>query len=428
MKNNLIFTILFSVSAITAFAGKLTQSVHAFYKAVDMKDFDKAGDYLTDDVKVSLPFSPQVMDKMAYKQIGISMGMGFPDMMHKVLEVVEGKNTVAFKGWFSGTNTGSLMGNPATGNRVETPFQGYFKFNDAGQIVQVDLVFDVASFNGQLMKGIDPTAMAKQVVHDLYVAMDAGQADKFQDYCSSDFKISNPFLAEPSPIQAFQQIIQVQKTAFPDMKHEVIEMISDGKNIVTKGIFKGTNTGSMMGNPATGNRVEIPFLVLDLLDANGKIVSRNVQFDSKSFEAQLMKGINPNAAAEATIRGIMAAADAGDSPKVLSFFTADAKHYFGGQLNTNDELAKRVAGFKAGFPDIKRVIDEIHVNNGNVTIRGWLVGTNTGKFMGQAGNQIKVSVLGLYKLNAEGKVTEAYVELDGKSLEAQLKGASMGMK
>jgi predicted ester cyclase len=61
--------------------------------------------------------------------------------------------------------------------------------------------------------------------------------------------------------------------------------------VVTSGIFKGTNTGSMMGNSPTGNKVSLPFLVLDHVDANGKIVSRNVLFDNKAFESQLMAGI-----------------------------------------------------------------------------------------------------------------------------------------
>ncbi len=434
MKNNLILAAFFSFFSLAAFAAKpgLTeQTVKDFYVAVDAGDFDKATSLMSDDVKVYLPFSTQAMDKMSYKQVGMSFKAGFPDMQHKVLEVTEGKSSVAYKAWFSGTNTGSLQGNPPTGNRVENAFLGYLKFNKKGKITELNIQFDLTSFNAQLMKGLpDPKAMAEKNIRELFTLMDAGQTEKFSQYCAADFKISNPFLPAPSPIQAFQGVLQTQKTAFPDMKHEVVEIISDGKNVTTRGIFSGTNTGSMMGNPPTGNKVSLPFLVLDQLDDKGKITSRTVQFDSKSFEAQLMAGINLNASSEATVRGIMAAADAGDGEKLISYFATDAKHYFGGQLNSNDELKKRVGAFKTGFPDIKRSVEEILVNNNIVTIRGWLFGTNTGAFMGKpaTGNKIKVSVLGLYKLNAEGKVTEAWVELDGKSLESQLKGASVGMK
>ncbi len=129
-------------------------------------------------------------------------------------------------------------------------------------------------------------------VRELFALMDAGQTDKFGMYCSADFKISNPFLAEPAPIQAFIGILQTQKAAFPnDMKHEILEMVSDGKTVITRGIFHGTNIGSMMGNPPTGNKVSIAFISWDEMDSAGKIKNRYVQFDGKSFDAQLMAGI-----------------------------------------------------------------------------------------------------------------------------------------
>lgn len=122
MKNNLIFTAitcLFSSAAIAAKPTSVSELVQGFYAAVDAGDFDKAGDYLSDDIKVYIPFSPQAMDKLSYKQLGMGMKAGFPDMKHQVLEVSEGKGSLAFKGLFSGTNTGVLQGNPPTGNRVE---------------------------------------------------------------------------------------------------------------------------------------------------------------------------------------------------------------------------------------------------------------------------------------------------------------------
>jgi predicted ester cyclase len=275
------------------FAQKHEQTIRSFYAAVDAGDFDKAGSFLAEDLKVSLPLSPEVLDKAGYRQIGMSMYAGFPNMKHEVREVTSGKNTAAFIAHFKGTNRGSLMGNPPTGNQVESTFLGYLKFNDKGKINKIDLQFDLASFNAQLTKGLpDPKAIAEKNVRELYDLMDSGQTARFGEYCAPDFRISNPFLPTPAPIEAFQGILQTQKTAFPDdMKHEILEIYSDGKVVVTSGIFKGTNTGSMMGNSPTGNKVSLPFLVLDHVDANGKIVSRNVLFDNKAFESQLMAGI-----------------------------------------------------------------------------------------------------------------------------------------
>ncbi|MBK9018112.1 MAG: ester cyclase [Saprospiraceae bacterium] len=147
-----------------SFAHNHEQTIRDFYAAVDAGDFDKAAAFLTDDVMVSLPFSPQALDKTGYKEIGMSMYAGFPDMQHKVLEVTSGKKTAAFKAWFSGTNTASLQGNPPTGNRVETPFLGYLKFDSKGKITSVDIQFDVAAFNSQLMKGLpDSKVLAEKI-------------------------------------------------------------------------------------------------------------------------------------------------------------------------------------------------------------------------------------------------------------------------
>lgn len=273
--------------------------------------------------------------------------------------------------------------------------------------------------------------MAGKIITDYFAQIDAHKLDAVGELLTDDFRAMAPFAPSAFDKASWKQVGEGFNTAFPDGKHELTRWFAHENQLAVEGIWRGTNTGMNMGNPPTGNRVICHFTSLAELDGNGKIRRFDIKFDQKEFERQLLAGINLNAQAEATIRGIMAAADAGDGEKVISYFTADAKHYFGGQLNTNDELKKRVAGFKAAFPDIKRSLDEITVNNNIVTVRGWLIGTNTGSFMGApaTGNRLKVSVLGLYKLDKSGKVTEAYIELDGAAVQMQLKGsAATGQK
>lgn len=264
------------------------------------------------------------------------------------------------------------------------------------------------------------------LIRSYYVAVDAGDFTKVTTFFAPGAKVNMPVSPVPLDVPSFSQIGMGFKAAFPDYRHTIIEGVESKNAYALKGWFSGTNTGSMMGNPPTGNRVEMPFSGYYKFNDDGKITELNILFDQTGMTAQLMKGLpDPNAQAEATIRGIMAAADAGDTEKLISYFAADARHFFGGQQSTNDELKKRVAGFKAAFPDINRSLDEISVNGSSVTIRGWLTGTNTGSFMGApaTGNRIKVSVLGLYKLDKTGKVTEAYIELDGAAVQMQLKGS-----
>ncbi|MFN0034340.1 MAG: ester cyclase [Saprospiraceae bacterium] len=262
------------------------------------------------------------------------------------------------------------------------------------------------------------------IVKAYFAAVDAGNADETAKVLADDCWASAPFLSQPVPKQGWIGVVQSLKGAFPNMKHEVVDCIESGYKVAVRGMATGQNSGSFMGNPPTGNRINFPFNTIFELDKSWKIKAIYVQFDQKTMEAQLMAGLpDPAAAAEATVRGIMAAADAGDGEKLIAYFAPDAKHYFSGQPNTNDELKKRVAAFKIGFPDIKRTMEEVIVNGNVITLRGSLTGTNTGAFMGApaTNNKIKVSVLGVYKLNSAGKVTEAWVEMDRATIQMQLK-------
>jgi len=130
-------------------------------------------------------------------------------------------------------------------------------------------------------------------VRAILAAMDAGEVNKFDQYCAADFQISNPFLPNPGNVEVFKGVIMGQKTGFPNMKHEVHQVFSKGNLVCVRGAFTGTNTGSMMGNSPTGNKVVLPFIFTDEFDAQGKLKVRHVQFDTGLFNAQLMaKGSN----------------------------------------------------------------------------------------------------------------------------------------
>ena len=122
----------------------------------------------------------------------------------------------------------------------------------------------------------------------ILAAMDAGATEKFDQYCAADFQINNPFLPAPGSLEVFKGLMQGQKAGFPDVKHEIVQMFSSGNLVCVRGVYSGTNTGPMQGNPPTGNKVVLPFIFTDEFDASGKLKIRHVQFDVASFQAQLM--------------------------------------------------------------------------------------------------------------------------------------------
>lgn len=148
----LLFTAFLALALNQAAAqGKHETAIREFFAAVDAGDFDKAGAYLHPDLQVYMPLSPEPLNREAYRNLGMGFKAAFPDLEHKILECAETGNAVGFKAWYSGTNTGPMMGNPPTGNRVSMPFLGFIKFDAAGKIVEINSQFDVMAFNAQLM-------------------------------------------------------------------------------------------------------------------------------------------------------------------------------------------------------------------------------------------------------------------------------------
>ena len=131
-------------------------------------------------------------------------------------------------------------------------------------------------------------AKNEATVRAILAAMDAGETASFDNYCASDFQIYNPFLPTPGSLEVFKGLMQGQKAGFPDVKHEVVQLFAKGNMVCVRGIYSGTNTGPMQGNPPTGNRVTLPFIFTDEFNAEGKLKVRHVQFDTGAFNAQLM--------------------------------------------------------------------------------------------------------------------------------------------
>lgn len=131
-------------------------------------------------------------------------------------------------------------------------------------------------------------AKNEATVRAILAAMDSGESAKFDQYCAADYQIYNPFLPQPGNLEVFKGLMQGQKGSFPDVHHELVQIFSKGNMVCVRGVFNGTNTGPMQGNPPTGNRVSVPFIFTDEFNAEGKVKVRYVQFDTGAFNAQLM--------------------------------------------------------------------------------------------------------------------------------------------
>lgn len=265
------------------------------------------------------------------------------------------------------------------------------------------------------------------VVQQYLSAVDAGDFTTVATLLADDCQVSAPFAPQSMSKKSWLGACQALNMGFPGMEHQVTMLLEFGQTVVARGQFIGQNNGEFMDNPPTGNTINCSFNTIFQLDNYWKIKAIFVEFDQKNLENQLKAGLpDPIAAAEASIRGIMEAADAGNIELLANYFDPLSKHYFNGQPHSMEDFKSRTQNFKTAFPDIRRNLEVVSSVDGIVTAKGWLTGTQQGTFMGipASGNKIRVAVIAVYHFNRYGKVTESWVVFDGETLGNQLKSTS----
>ena len=90
----------------------------------------------------------------------------------------------------------------------------------------------------------------------------------------------------PAGREGVKQLTSMLRSAFPDFKATIDDMIAEGDKVVMRQTWSGTHKGEFMGIPATGKRVS--FGVIDIVRMDGgKCVEHWGQMDSMGLMQQL---------------------------------------------------------------------------------------------------------------------------------------------
>jgi len=90
----------------------------------------------------------------------------------------------------------------------------------------------------------------------------------------------------PAGSEGVKQMSTMFRSAFPDFKATIDDMIAEGDKVVVRGTWSGTHKGEFMGIPPTGKRVS--FGVIDIVRiAGGKFVEHWGQMDNMGLMQQL---------------------------------------------------------------------------------------------------------------------------------------------
>jgi predicted ester cyclase len=95
----------------------------------------------------------------------------------------------------------------------------------------------------------------KQVVRDVYAAIDAQDYDKIRSLVAEDATGGIIGTQEMIPFEGMVEMIQMFYAAFPDYTHVVDGMIAEGDWVAVRLTFHATHQGEFQGISASGNAV-----------------------------------------------------------------------------------------------------------------------------------------------------------------------------
>ena len=90
--------------------------------------------------------------------------------------------------------------------------------------------------------------------------MNRGNADLVDEILSDDFIEHEEIPGVPPNREGVKQWVNSFRTAFPDLKMEIEDMIAEGDTVVARGRMMGTHEGEFFGNKGTGRKLDLPFV------------------------------------------------------------------------------------------------------------------------------------------------------------------------
>jgi steroid delta-isomerase-like uncharacterized protein len=122
-------------------------------------------------------------------------------------------------------------------------------------------------------------AFAEEVINQ-------GRLERADDLVAEDFVELDPLPGQRQGREGLKEIIGVIRNAFPDIDWVMEEMVAEGELVFSRFTWSGTHSGTFLGIPATGRRVNVPGMVLDRVVA-GRMAESRILMNSMAMMQQL---------------------------------------------------------------------------------------------------------------------------------------------
>ncbi|MGH2784880.1 MAG: ester cyclase [Actinomycetota bacterium] len=126
----------------------MKDTAREFFASQDRAKGGPAAELLTSDYVANVAGYPP-MDLAGHGAFAGQFYVAFPDIVHTVSDTVEEDDKVAVRFRITGTNTGPLMGQPATGKPIDIGALGIMRFV-GGKVAEIHSEFDLMGMMQQI--------------------------------------------------------------------------------------------------------------------------------------------------------------------------------------------------------------------------------------------------------------------------------------
>src|SRR5829696_360942 len=117
-----------------------------------------------------------------------------------------------------------------------------------------------------------------------------GELDVLDDLVSPEYVLHGAPPGTPQGPDAIRATVRAFRTAFPDLRIELLELVAEGDKVSARSVMRGTHDGPLFGIPPTHKTVEVDGLTMVTV-RDGRVQESWVKNDTLQLFQQL--GVSP---------------------------------------------------------------------------------------------------------------------------------------
>jgi steroid delta-isomerase-like uncharacterized protein len=256
--------------------------------------FSSLDGLLGDDFTFDLPTMPRLEGKEALRGYVSLLRQAFTGLTFAVTHEAAGENKVALRWRMTGTHTGEFNGVPPSGRAVDEFGIDFFEFW-GGRIKAIHVVANQLGLSNQMTAG-GPAVRPRTPEENNAIAV------RFFDavWNEGDFSVLDTLIAPDADDHStvggkpktekgsasFRNIVTMFRNAMPDIRLTIDDEVYGGDKVVHRWHLVGTDTGGVMGMPASGKELTFSGTTIVRMD-DGRIVERWANVDELGLLQQL---------------------------------------------------------------------------------------------------------------------------------------------